>query len=53
METEIIYLDKGSDAPFGGWLLTGRALAILYEDALKEEQEEVLDQLKDKYNIER
>lgn len=47
-QTEVRYLEKGQAAPWEGYLLTKRALIILYEDAIEQTVEEAVNRLNER-----
>jgi len=51
-ETDVVWLKKGEQAPWSGFLLTKRMIILIYEDAAWQESEETVKQLRERYEEE-
>jgi len=51
-ETDVVWLRKGEEAPWSGFLLTKRMIILMYEDAAWQESEETARQLRERYGEE-
>lgn len=48
-QTEVRYLEQGQKAPWEGYLISKRAMIILYEDAKEQTTEETADRLNKRF----
>ncbi len=49
IRSQVTYLEKNDKAPYEGFLLTKRVLAIMYKDAEKQNAEDTAKSLREKY----
>jgi len=48
-ETDVVWLERGQEAPWSGFLLTKRMIILMYEDAAWQESEETVKELRERY----